>query len=70
MAQPQQGAVQVPGYHWIFTQEKCPQSPPADAPGAFSSLKTFLSQEQDGDWEERWAKLAASHPSSAAGDPL
>lgn len=67
MAQPQQGAVLASGCHWIFTQEKCPQSPPAVAAGAFSSLKTFQSCEHNGDWEERGAKQAASHPSSATG---
>lgn len=59
----------APGHHWIFTQ-KCPQSPPAVAPGAFSSLNTFQSHEQDGDWEERGAKQAGSHLSSVTVDPL
>lgn len=70
MAQPQQAAVLAPGCHWTSTQEKCPQSPAAVASGAFSSLKTFQSHDQDGDWEERGAKQAASHPSSATGDPV
>lgn len=43
--------------------EKCPQSLPAVASAAFSSLKTFQSRDQDGDWEERGTKRAASHPS-------
>lgn len=60
----------VAGHHCLFTQEKCPQSSLAVAPGAFSSLNTFQSHEQDGDWEERGAMWAGSQPSSVTVDPV